>query len=159
MKLNDLMIRDVRAEIDFEGDKIVINNPKGEVKTELLSYFDNQVERNIENKHKKGKKYKVDSEMDIVKMLMLKLTNIEVDVNSMEEIMKNPSYELNLVMLYLSSIMQELIFEVLATKNLQVRMQKNTLLEKDTLNMLSNVEDVIKEIKHRKMIENGEEIQ
>ena len=63
-----------------------------------------------------------------------------------------------MVMLYLSSIMQELIFEILATHNLEMRMEQNTILEKDTLNRIADLENIIKEIKHRKLIENGKEI-
>ena len=53
MNINDLMIRDIRATIECENDEIIIRNPKGEVKEELLSYFADQLERNIENTSKK----------------------------------------------------------------------------------------------------------
>ena len=53
MKINDLMLRDIRAEIDFEDNLIVIKNPKGEVKQELLSFFNEQLNKNMDNMSKK----------------------------------------------------------------------------------------------------------
>ena len=161
MNINDLMIRDIRATIECENDEIIIRNPKGEVKEELLSYFADQLERNIENTSKKrGRKKKTASEVETFKVLMDKLTNINVDtdIEVIHEVLSNPSYEMTMVMLYLSSIQHELIFELLASQNLNFRMEQNVLLEKDTLNRISDVENIIKEIKHRKLIENGEEV-
>lgn len=159
MKISELAIKDIRAEIDFDDNKIIIKNPKGKVKEELLLFFKKQVDINAENVNKKGKKKKVASDIDIFKMLMKKLTNIQVDMDNFTDILNNPSYEMSMVILYLSSIMQELIFEVLTKKNLEIRMSKNTLLEKDTLNMINDLGYLIDEIKHRKMIENGEKVQ
>ena len=161
MNINDLMIRDIRATIECDGNEIIIKNPKGEVKEELLSYFADQLERNIENvSKKKGRKKKTDNEVVTFKLLMEKLTNINVDVEAevMYETLTNPSYELTMVMLYLSSIMHELIFELVASQNLNIRMEQNVLLEKDTLSRITDLENVIKEIKHRKLIENVEEV-
>ncbi|MGL4802041.1 MAG: hypothetical protein ACRC18_07220 [Cetobacterium sp.] len=159
MRISELMIRDIRATVEFGDETIIVKNPKGEVKAELLTFFKGQLDKNMDNAAKtKGRKKKIASNLDILKLLMEKLTNIELDVDTFEEIVKNPSYELNVVLLYLASIMQELIFEVLSTHNLEMRMEQNTLLEKDTLNRVGNLEDLIKEIKHRKMMENGENI-
>ena len=113
----------------------------------------------MENASKKrGRKKKVAENIEIFKLLLNKLTNIKVDTDDLKEILTEPSYELSVVMLYLSSIMQELIFEVLATHNLEIRMEQNTLLEKDTLKRVSDLENLINEIKHRKLIEDGKEV-
>ena len=48
--------------------------------------------------------------------------------------------------------MQELIFEVLATQNLKMRMEQNTILEKDTLARVHDIENLVKEISQRKAI-------
>lgn len=159
MKISELAIKDIRAEVDFEDRKIVIKNPKGKVKEDLLLFFQKQVNINVENASKKGKKKKVASDIEIFEVLMKKLTNIKVDTDDLISILQNPSYELSVVILYLSSIMQELIFEVLAKKNLEIRMQKNTILEKDTLKMVNDLGYLMEEISHRKMIENGKEVQ
>ena len=154
MKINDLMLRDVRAEIDFEGDLIVIKNPKGEVKQELLSFFNEQLNKNMDNiSKKKGRKKKIANETEIMTLLINKLTNIEIDVEDLREVLLNPSYELNMTLLYLSSIMQELIFEALATQNLKIRMEQNTLLEKDTLSRVNDIENLVKEISQRKALD------
>ena len=155
MKISELMIRDVRATIEFEDEIIIVKNPKGDIKTELLTFFKEQLDKNMDNATKsKGRKKKIANNIEILKLLMEKLTNIELDIDTFEDIIKNPSYELNMVLLYLGSIMQELIFEVLSTHNLELRMEQNTLLEKDTLNRVNDLENLIKEVKHRKMIEN-----
>lgn len=160
MKLSKLEVKEVRAEIEYGDETIVVKNPKGEVKKELLKFFQEQLEKNIHNNNiKKGRKKKIATDSDIVKLLIEKLTNIEIDETNVEYLLNNPSHELSMVMLYLSSIMQELIFETLANKNLEVRMQKNTLLEKDTLNMLYDMQNILEEIKHRKELEsNGKDI-
>ena len=161
MNINNLMIRDIRATIECENGEIIIRNPKGEVKEELLLYFADQLERNIENASKKrGRKKKTANEVETFKVLMDKLTNINIDVeiDVIHEILNNPSYEMTMVMLYLSSIQHELTFELLASQNLNFRMEQNVLLEKDTLNRIADLENVIKEIKHRKLIENGKEV-
>lgn len=159
MNISELAIKEIRSEIDFNDSKIVIKNPKGKVKSDLLSFFNKQIDINVENASKKGRKKKVASDVEIFEMLMKKLTNIKVDTDDLMSILENPSYELSVVVLYLSSIMQELIFEVLAKKNLEIRMQKNTLLEKDTLSMIKDLGYLVEEINHRKMIENGKEVQ
>ena len=161
MNINNLMIRDIRATIECENGEIIIRNPKGEVKEELLLYFADQLERNIEKASKKrGRKKKTANEVETFKVLMDKLTNINIDVeiDVIHEILNNPSYEMTMVMLYLSSIQHELTFELLASQNLNFRMEQNVLLEKDTLNRIADLENVIKEIKHRKLIENGKEV-
>ncbi len=159
MKISELMIRDIRATIEFGDESIIIRNPKGEVKNDLLIFFKSQLDKNIDNiSRKKGRKKKLANDVEIFKLLLDKLTNIKVDIDDLNEVLSNPSYELSMVMLYLSSIMQELIFEVLATHNLEMRMEQNTILEKDTLNRITDLENIIKEIKHRKLIENGKEI-
>ena len=159
MKISELMIKDIRATREFGDEIIVIKNPKGEVKNELLIFFKTQLDNTMENASKKrGRKKKVAENIEIFKLLLNKLTNIKVDTDDLKEILTEPSYELSVVMLYLSSIMQELIFEVLATHNLEIRMEQNTLLEKDTLKRVSDLENLINEIKHRKLIEDGKEV-
>lgn len=154
MKINDLMLRDIRAKIDFEDDLIIIKNPKGEVKKELLSFFNEQLNKNMDNMaKKKGRKKKIANESEIMILLINKLTNIEIDIDDLNEALLNPSYELNMTLLYLSSIMQELIFEVLATQNLKIRMEQNTILEKDTLARVHDIENLVKEISQRKAID------
>lgn len=157
MKISELEVKDIRAEISYNEETIVVKNPKGEVKRELLNFFQDQLDRNIHNNNiKKGRKKKIASEIEIVKLLMEKLTNIEIDSADLDVILTNPSHELSMVMLYLSSIMQELIFETLINKNLEVRMQKNTLLEKDTLIMLEDIQTMVEELAYRRELEKND---
>ena len=160
MNISELMMKDIRATIDFEDEVIVIKNPKGEIKKELLMFFKTQLDNTMDNASKKrGRKKKVAENIEIFKLLLNKLTNITVDTDDLREILIEPSYELSVVMLYLSSIMQELIFEVMATQNLKLRMDQNTLLEKDTLKRISDANNLITEIRLRAVMENGKEVQ
>ena len=159
MNISELKIKDIRATIEFGEETIIIKNPKGEVKNELLMFFKTQLDNTMDNASKKrGRKKKVAENIEIFKLLLSKLTNIAIDVDDLKSILTEPSYELSVIVLYLSSIMQELIFEVMATHNLEIRMEQNTILEKDTLKRVFELDNFIKEIKLRESIENGKEV-
>ena len=160
MNISDLKIKEIRATVQLDDETIIIKNPIGDVKSELLMFFQSQVNNTMDNAAKKrGRKKKVAENTEIFTLLLNKLTNITIDVEDVKEVLAEPSYELSVVMLYLSSIMQELIFEVMATQNLKLRMDQNTLLEKDTLKRISELDNLIKEMKSREVIENGKEVQ
>lgn len=145
MKISELMIKDIRAEIEVDGDLITIKNPKEEVKTELANFFKQQ----IDLKGQEG----AATELEILELLIRKLTDLKIDTDDIYFIVENPSHEMTRVMFYLSSIMQELIFEVIASTNLEMRMNENTILEKDTLRTISKLEGIIEEIKFRRTVE------
>ena len=160
MNISDLKNKEIRATVQLDDETIIIKNPIGDVKSELLMFFQSQVNNTMDNAAKKrGRKKKVAENTEIFTLLLNKLTNITIDVEDVKEVLAEPSYELSVVMLYLSSIMQELIFEVMATQNLKLRMDQNTLLEKDTLKRVSELDNLIKEMKFREEIENGEKVQ
>ena len=160
MNISDLKIKEIRATVQLDDETIIIKNPIGDLKNELLMFFQTQVDNTMDNASKKrGRKKKVAENTEIFTLLLNKLTNITIDVEDVKEVLIEPSYELSVVMLYLSSIMQELIFEVMATQNLKLRMDQNALLEKDTLKRVSELDNLIREIKSRENIKNGEEIQ
>lgn len=160
MNISDLKNKEIRATVQLDDETIIIKNPIGDVKNELLMFFQSQVNNTMDNAAKKrGRKKKVAENTEIFKLLLNKLTNITIDVEDVKEVLAEPSYELSVVMLYLSSIMQELIFEVMATQNLKLRMDQNVLLEKDTIKRVSELDSLIKEMKSREVIENGKEVQ
>ena len=160
MNLSDLKNKEIRATVQLDDETIIIKNPIGDVKSELLMFFQTQIDNTMDNAAKKrGRKKKVAENIDIFTLLLNKLTNITIDVEDIKDILAEPSYELSVVMLYLSSIMQELIFEVMATQNLKLRMDQNVLLEKDTIKRVSELDSLIKEMKSREVIENGKEVQ
>ena len=53
MNISELMMKDIRATIDFEDEVIVIKNPKGEIKKELLMFFKTQLDNTMDNTSKK----------------------------------------------------------------------------------------------------------
>lgn len=143
MKITDLMLREIRAEIDFGEEKIIVKNPKGEVRKELLDYiYRNTIEQ---EKH---------DELETIELLITKLTNIEVEKDTVVKVLNNPCAELNRVLFYLNSIQQELVFEVIALRNLEIRAKENTVLEEDSLKMIMNIQNIIKEIQQREYIKN-----
>ena len=160
MNISDLKNKEIRATVQLDDETIIIKNPIGDVKSELLMFFQTQIDNTMDNAAKKrGRKKKVAENIDIFTLLLNKLTNITIDVEDIKDILAEPSYELSVVMLYLSSIMQELIFEVMATQNLKLRMDQNVLLEKDTIKRVSELDNLIREMKAREEIENGKKIQ
>ena len=160
MNISDLKNKEIRATVQLDDETIIIKNPIGDVKSELLMFFQSQVNNTMDNAAKKrGRKKKVAENTEIFTLLLNKLTNITIDVEDVKEVLAEPSYELSVVMLYLSSIMQELIFEIMATQNLKLRMDQNVLLEKDTIKRVSELDSLIKEMKSREVIENGKEVQ
>ena len=159
MNISDLKIKEIRATVQLDDETIIIKNPIGDVKNELLMFFQTQIDNTMDNAAKKrGRKKKVAENIDIFTLLLNKLTNITIDIEDVKEVLAEPSYELSVVMLYLSSIMQELIFEVMATQNLKLRMDQNILIEKDTLKRVSELDNLIREIKSKEDIEDGKEI-
>lgn len=143
MKITDLMLREIRAEVDFGEEKIIVKNPKGEVRKELLEY----IYKNIIEQEK-------NDELETIELLMSKLTNIEIEKDTITKVLNNPCAELNRVLFYLNSIQQELVFEVIALRNLEIRAKENTVLEEDSLKMIMNIQNVIKEIQQREYIKN-----
>lgn len=143
MKITDLMLREIRAEIEFGEEKIIVKNPKGEIRKELLEYiYKNIIEQ---EKH---------DELETIELLMTKLTNIEIEKDTIVKVLNNPCAELNRVLFYLNSIQQELVFEVIALRNLEIRAKENTVLEEDSLKMIMNIQNVIKEVQQRDYIKN-----
>lgn len=140
--ISDHILRDIRAEIECEnGDLIIVKNAKGQDRVDLLNFIAKKIEDSIDGNV-------VINEEEVVELLMSKLTNIEVDTPSIS----NPNKELAKVIYYLSSIMQELTWEVLAKKNLQMQLLEKTLLEEDTTRILNDVRNMIKETQQQKII-------
>lgn len=146
MKISELMIRDIRAEIEVGDEIVVIRNPKGDVKVHLLDFFKQQIE--LED----GKA----DDFEVFKMLMFELTNIDLDGEDDETVkmvLENPSHEFTRIVTYLAAISQELIYEVTALINSGIRVSENDILNKDTLRRISDLEFTAKEINHRKLVD------
>lgn len=143
MKINELMLRDIRAEINFNDEVIVVKNAKGETRKKLLKIIDDKLMKSSDNKIEL-------TDLELIEVLLKELTNIEVEDDDMVQlILLNACEELNRVIFYLASILQELAFESLAAKNLKMRSQENLILEADTLHSINRTNTMVDEIKQR----------
>ncbi|WP_270504434.1 hypothetical protein [Paraclostridium sordellii] len=143
MKINELMLRDIRAEINFNDEVIVVRNAKGEARKKILKIIDDKLMKRNDDE--------VDlTDLELIEVLLRELTNIEIEDEDMVQlILLNPCDELNRVIFYLASILQELAFESLASKNLQMRAQENLIVETDTLHSINRVNTMVEEMKQR----------
>lgn len=150
MRINELMLRDVRAEVDFNDEKIIVKNPKGETRKRILECLN-------ENLMKSGTN-DILTDLELMEMLLKELTNIEItDADNVQAILLSPCAELNRVVFYLATILQELVFETLAFKNLQMRLQENSILEADTLHSIARSNTMVEEMKQRSYLRVFEE--
>lgn len=150
MRINELMLRDIRAEVDFNDEKIIVKNPKGEVRKRILGY--------LNEKLMNSKTEDTLTDLELIEMLLKELTNIEItDLDNVQAILLSPCAELNRVIFYLATILQELVFETLSFKNLQMRLQENAILETDTLHSIARSNSMIEEMKQRSYLRVFEE--
>lgn len=144
MKITDMMMLDIRAEIEFKEETIVIKNPKGDIRVKLLEKLNDKLmnESGLED-------IQLD-DLELIEILMKELTNIEIsDQDDVRSILMCPCEELTRVSFHLASILQELMFEVIATKNLELRNNEFLVLQDDTMYTLNRIENTIGEVKQR----------
>jgi hypothetical protein len=146
MKISELLRKDIRAKIEFGEDVIIVKNPGGQ----FLNKLKKILKENLENEKSEERN------KEILVTLIENLTNIEIDEN-LDEVLENPSHELSVVVFHLCSIIQELTFEIIAEYQLGSRLLQNTILEKETLTRISQLDELAKEIAKRELAENGEE--
>ena len=76
---------------------------------------------------------------------MSNLTDIEIDIEDVSSIVDNGSIELTKVMFYLTTIVQELTYEVLSQQNLELQMLEKSLLADATVQLTNNIENLVKD--------------
>ena len=113
VKLSQLKQQDIRAIVAVEGlGNITIFNPQGAIKFKLIDFI----------KTKMGSKGIEINQNEVITLFMSNLTDIEIDVEDISSIVDNGSIELTKVMFYLTTIVQELTYEVLVQQNLELQM-------------------------------------
>lgn len=143
VKLSQLEQPHVRATVSIEGVGLVtIVNPKGKVRIELMDFI----------KKKMGNKGITINQNEVITLFMNKLTDLEIDVEDVSSMLDNGSLELNKIMFYLTTIVQELTYEILCQQNLELQMLEKTLLADDTLVLTKNIETLIEKRKERKRL-------
>ncbi|VIF92088.1 Uncharacterised protein [Clostridioides difficile] len=144
VKIDKLMQDEVRAiipVIDENGKEeyIEVRNPDKETKEEIL----NQIWIGMENPDLAL------SQEDILKMLIDKLTNIELNIEIEDLINGNISSELETVMYYIGQIENELTASLLMNTEVKLGQMKNEILqdrvlkETEEIEKMNNIKDKV----------------
>ena len=136
IKLSQLEQKDIRATVSIEGlGNVTIFNPKGAIKFKLIDFI----------KTKMGNKGLEINQNEVITLFMSNLTDIEIDIEDVSSIVDNGSIELTKVMFYLTTIVQELTYEVLSQQNLELQMLEKSLLADATVQLTNNKENLVKD--------------
>ena len=136
VKLSQLEQKDVRATVSVEGlGNVTIFNPKGAIKFKLIDFI----------KTKMGNKGLEINQNEVITLFMSNLTDIEIDMEDVTSIIDNGTIELTKVMFYLTTIVQELTYEVLSQQNLELQMLEKSLLADTTVQLTNNIENLVKD--------------
>ena len=136
IKLSQLEQKDIRATVSIEGlGNVTIFNPKGAIKFKLIDFI----------KTKMGNKGLEINQNEVITLFMSNLTDIEIDIEDVSSIVDNGSIELTKIMFYLTTIVQELTYEVLSQQNLELQMLEKSLLADTTVQLTNNIENLVKD--------------
>ena len=136
VKLSQLEQKYVRATVSVEGlGNVTIFNPKGAIKFKLIDFI----------KTKMGNKGLEINQNEVITLFMSNLTDIEIDMEDVTSIVDNGTIELTKVMFYLTTIVQELTYEVLSQQNLELQMLEKSLLADTTVQLTNNIENLVKD--------------
>ncbi|HBF4142016.1 TPA: hypothetical protein KOP29_001090 [Clostridioides difficile] len=144
IQVDKLMKDEVRAVIPFTDENgkeeyIEVRNPDNETKEEIL----NKIWVGMENPDLAL------SQEDILKMLIDKLTNIELNIEIEDLINGNISSELENVMYYIGQIENELTASLLMNTEIKLGQMKNEILqdrvlkETEEIEKMNNIKDKV----------------
>ena len=148
IKLSALKKNEIRREIVFtnqEGEKqiIKVKNPDTESKIKLMEFLADRINENEEELTINPK--------DIMVNLLPLLTNIEIDIEDMDEVIENPSSQLTEVFYHLGEIIQETINEMLMIQSSNLSMVSQNGVMEDIQNKIEKVsQDAPKKTRKRK---------
>lgn len=140
IQISKLVQDEIRATIPYitdDGKKefIIIKNPMKSTKEELGNIIWKGIENPEESK----------SNSDLIAILFEKLTNIDLNLN-IDDLMENEiSYELNVVLFYLTEILTEITNEVLMNANI-------TISKIETNDLRNSISDKTKALEEKKKI-------
>lgn len=136
IKLSSLRKNEVRRKIVFtnqEGEKevIIVKNPDNESKVKLMEFLVDRI--------KEDETELTINPKDIMVNLLPLLTNIEIDIEDMDEIIDNPNQQLTEVFYHLGEIIQETINEMLMIQSSNLSMVSQNNIMEDIQNKVSKV--------------------
>lgn len=127
IKLSALKKNEIRRKIVFtnqegETEIITVKNPDNESKIKLMEFLADRI--------KEDETELTINPKDIMVNLLPLLTNIEIDVEDMDEIIDNPNSQLTEVFYHLGEIIQETINEMLMIQSSNLSMvSQNNIME------------------------------
>lgn len=126
-------VEELRLSIPTDKGTIVINNPKGELKNEMIKYMVECTMRNQEFDEKK-----------IILELIDECTNVEFDMNIFDAV--NLSHEAQMITNEILIIFQEIIGEASQVVRLVLQQTKNELEQKEIIEENKKIVGQIKEV-------------
>ena len=146
IKLSALKKNEIRREIVFtnqEGEKQIIKVKNTESKIKLMEFLAGRINENEEELTINPK--------DIMVNLLPLLTNIEIDIEDMDEVIENPSSQLTEVFYHLGEIIQETINEMLMIQSSNLSMVSQNGVMEDIQNKIEKVsQDAPKKTRKKK---------
>ena len=136
IKLSALKKNEIRRQIVFtnqEGEKeiIKVKNPDNETKIKLMEFLADRI--------KEDETELTINPKDIMTNLLPLLTNIEIDVEDMDEVIANPNAQLTEVFYHLGEIIQETINEMLMIQSSNLSMVSQNNIMEDIQNKVEKV--------------------
>lgn len=136
IKLSSLMKNEIRKKIVFtnnEGEQeiILVKNPDNESKVKLMEFLLDRIQENEDQLTIEPK--------DIMVNLLPLLTNIEIDIEDINEIVENPNPQLTEVFYHLGEIIQETINEMLMIQSSNLSMVSQNSVMEDIQNKVEKV--------------------
>lgn len=136
IKLSALKKNEIRRQIVFtnqEGEKeiIKVKNPDNETKIKLMEFLAGRI--------KEDETELTINPKDIMTNLLPLLTNIEIDVEDIDEVIDNPNPQLTEVFYHLGEIIQETINEMLMIQSSNLSMVSQNNIMEDIQNKVEKV--------------------
>lgn len=135
VKLSQLKQEELRGTVKVGRNKIKVFNPTNEVKKQIIEFIRQSQEDNSEIEADKLFSY-----------LLSTLTNIEMDITEVVDVIASPSKHMVEVIGYLNDIIQDIIYEMLLEQKMSLSMVEKTMMGKEITEKVEKINSMIKEV-------------
>ena len=135
VKLSQLKQEEIRGTVKVGRNKIKVFNPTNEVKKQIIEFIRQSQEDNSEIEADKLFSY-----------LLSTLTNIEMDITEVVDVIASPSKHMVEVIGYLNDIIQDIIYEMLLEQKMSLSMVEKTMMGKEITEKVEKINSMIKEV-------------
>ena len=135
VKISELRQTEIRTKFNYIGTdneehEVIIYNPTPEVRAKLLEVVGNNIDENSEM-------FVTGEEM--LKIVIPLLTNIEIDVDDIQEVLDNPTKVLMMANVEIQTIINEIAMEITLANRLEYEQMLLTLEQVKGLNMIQYI--------------------